>query len=78
MECAATPFRQVTAKPFTELADSRFAFVAVPNAAGGSGIVNVLETGAAGVPQIDTNPYVEGVQGVLAPNVSVVADYWRQ
>jgi len=57
---------------------ARFAFVAVPNAAGGSGIVNVLETGAAGVPQIDTNPYVEGVQGVLAPNVSVVADYWRQ
>jgi DNA-binding beta-propeller fold protein YncE len=57
---------------------SRFAFVAVPNASGGSGIVDVLETGAAGVPQIDTNPYVAGVQGVLAPNVSVVADYWRQ
>ena len=58
--------------------EAQFAFVAIPNSANGSGVLDVLEIGAAGVPLRDSNPYVEGVQSVQAPQVTVVVDYWRQ
>jgi hypothetical protein len=58
--------------------EAQFAFVAVPNSANGSGVLDVLETGAAGVPLRDANPYVAGIQSVQAPQVTVVVDYWRQ
>jgi len=57
--------------------EPQFMFLAVPNAFGGSGVVDVLEL-AAGVPRRDTNAFEEGIQSIPVPNVVGVADYWRQ
>jgi len=56
----------------------RFMFVAVPNAPGTSGVLNVVNISAGGAPLVDTNVFQPGVQSVPAPNVVLVADYFRQ
>lgn len=58
--------------------EPQFLFAAVPNPIGGSGVIDVFRLGAAGIPRVDTNPYVSGVQSVDVTNVNVLADYWRQ
>tara|TARA_R110002126_G_scaffold23750_13_gene82966 strand:- start:27 stop:3227 length:3201 start_codon:yes stop_codon:yes gene_type:complete len=60
------------------VSESQFMFVAVPNATGGSGVIDVLEIGAAGIPLKDVNPFENGTQSIPSPNVSFVIDYWRQ
>ena len=67
-----------TAGGVVNVNEAQFAFVAVPNSANGSGVLDVLEIGAAGVPLRDANPYVEGIQSIAAAQVTVAADYWRQ
>ena len=56
----------------------RFLFAAIPNPVGASGVIDVLEVGATGNSRFDTNPYVDGVQSIPAPNVSVLSDYFRE
>ena len=58
--------------------ESQFLFAAVPNPVGASGVIDVLALGITGTPRFDTNPYVDGVQSVPVPQVSVLADYFRQ
>ncbi|MGK0219065.1 MAG: hypothetical protein ACI9HE_002566 [Planctomycetota bacterium] len=55
-----------------------YLFVAVPNAEGGSGLVDVFGVSAAGLPLVDVNAFQPGVQSIPAPNVTVLADFWRQ
>ncbi len=63
---------------FVNTSEPQFLFAAVPNPLGGSGVVDVFELGAAGLPRVDTNPYVPGVQSVEVTNVSVLSDFFRQ
>lgn len=56
----------------------RFMFVAVPNAPGSSGVVDVIEISAGGFPLTDVNAFQAGTQSVPAPNVLVLCDYFRQ
>jgi len=58
--------------------EASYMFAAVPNAVGGSGVVDVIQLGASGLPRVDTNPFQSGVQSIPASNVTLVADYWRQ
>jgi YVTN family beta-propeller protein len=58
--------------------EPQFLFAAVPNPLGGSGVVDVFELGAAGLPRVDTDPYTTGIQSVAVTNVTVLADYFRQ
>jgi hypothetical protein len=58
--------------------ESQFLFAAVPNPVGASGVIDVLALGITGTPRFDTNPYVDGVQSVDVPQVSVLSDYFRQ
>lgn len=58
--------------------EPQFMFAAVPNPLGGSGVIDVFRLGASGIPRVDTNPYVNGIQSVDVANVNVLADYWRQ
>lgn len=58
--------------------EPQFLFAAVPNALNGSGVVDVMEIAAAGVPRRDTNAFEAGIQSVPVPNVTAVMDYWRQ
>ncbi|MEZ6016630.1 MAG: beta-propeller fold lactonase family protein [Planctomycetota bacterium] len=63
---------------FINTSEPQFLFAAVPNPLGGSGVIDVLELGGAGLPRIDTDPYVAGIQSVPVTNVSVVSDFFRQ
>ncbi len=56
----------------------RFMFAAIPNPVGASGVIDVLEIGATGNSRFDTNPYLDGVQSIPAPQVSVLSDYFRE
>ena len=58
--------------------EPQYMYVAVPNATGGSGVVDVINIAGAGVPRIDTNNFHAGIQSIPAPNVSTLIDYWRQ
>ncbi len=58
--------------------ESQFLFAAVPNPVGASGVIDVLALGITGTPRFDTNPYIDGVQSVQVPQVSVLSDYFRQ
>jgi hypothetical protein len=64
--------------PPVNATEPTFMVAAIPNANGGFGVVDVFEVGAAGVPRRDTNAFVDGIQSVQIPNVTVVMDYWRQ
>jgi hypothetical protein len=55
----------------------RYMFVAVPNPAQGSGVVDVIRIDQ-GFTRIDTDPFQPGVQSIPAPNVQVLMDYFRQ
>ncbi|MCP3914441.1 MAG: beta-propeller fold lactonase family protein [bacterium] len=63
---------------FTNNNTAQFAFAAVPNAAGGGGVVDVLQINAAGAPRRDVNKFIPGIQSIDVPNVTGVSDYWRQ
>ena len=63
---------------FQNCTESEFMFVAVPNAAGGFGVVDVFGMGESGVPRKDTDAYQPGIQSVPVPNVKGVMSYWRQ
>lgn len=63
---------------FINTNEPQFLFAAVPNPLGGSGVIDVIELGAAGLPRVDTDPYTTGTQSVAVTNVSVLADYFRQ
>ncbi|MEM6673177.1 MAG: hypothetical protein AAF726_10045 [Planctomycetota bacterium] len=65
------PVGQNTSEP-------RFLFASVPNPVGGNGVIDVLELGATGTPRFDTNPYDDGIQSIEVPQVTILADYWRQ
>ena len=56
----------------------RFMFVAVPNAPGSSGVVDVIELAAGGMPRADVNAFRPGLQSIEAPNVLVLCDFFRQ
>lgn len=58
--------------------EPRFLFASVPNPIGGSGVIDVLALGVTGTPRFDTNPYVQGIQSVPVPQVTILSDYWRQ
>ncbi|MFT7676987.1 MAG: hypothetical protein ACI8QC_000964 [Planctomycetota bacterium] len=62
----------------TNCSEPSYMFVAVPNAGGGSGVVDVFGVGSAGLQQTDTNAFLPGIQSIPAPNVTILADYWRQ
>jgi hypothetical protein len=64
--------------PIVNTNEAQFMLAAVPNASGGSGVIDVFEIGAAGVPKKDVNAFVPGTQSIDAPNVTGVMDYWRQ
>ena len=49
-------------------------FVAVPN----PGEVDVFDMTSGSFERVDTNPFVPGFQPISVPNVTVVADYFRQ
>jgi hypothetical protein len=55
----------------------RYMFVAVPNPAQGSGVVDVIRIDQ-GFTRIDTDPFHPGVQSIPAPNVQVLMDYFRE
>ncbi|MEM1335563.1 MAG: hypothetical protein AAGG08_19125, partial [Actinomycetota bacterium] len=54
-----------------------FMFVAVPNPVAGIGAVEVIQIDG-GFQRVDTNPFQPGDQPIVAPNVQVLMDYWRQ
>ncbi len=56
----------------------RYMFVAVPNTQGSSGVVDVIEIGAAGFPRIDVNAHEPGQQSIQVANALVLCDYFRQ
>ncbi|MFT5155056.1 MAG: hypothetical protein ACI841_005066 [Planctomycetota bacterium] len=56
----------------------RFMFVAVPNTQGSSGVIDVIEIGAAGFPNIDVNAHRPGRQSIEAANTLIVCDFFRQ
>ena len=57
--------------------ESKFLFVAVPNPIGGTGVVDViLLDGTFG--RVDTNPFQAGTQSIPAPDVQVVATFFRE
>jgi len=56
--------------------EAKYLFVAVPNLANNNGSVDVLDLATGN--RIDTNPFVSGTQSIPAPNVSFLADYFRQ
>lgn len=58
--------------------EPRYAFLSVPNPAGGQGVVDVLRLDAAGTPRIDTNAHHPGVQSIPLPGVAGLMDYFRQ
>ncbi len=56
-----------------------FLFAAVPELASGeSGVIDTIDLGAPGQPRFDVNPYLDGVQSIAAPGVTVLSDYFRQ
>ncbi len=52
----------------------QFMFVAVPN----PGVIDVFDLTSGSFERVDTNPFVSGFQAISAPNVTVLADYFRQ
>lgn len=56
--------------------EAKYLFVAVPNATSGNGSIDVVDFAVG--QRIDTNPFVTGVQSIPAPNVTFLADYFRQ
>ena len=64
--------------PITNNNTARYLFAAVPNPAGGGGVVDVLQIDAGGALRRDVNPFEPGIQSVSVPNVKGVSDYWRQ
>ncbi len=63
---------------FRNATTPQYAFVAVPNSVGGSGVIDVLDIAATGGRRTDTNPFQEGIQSLPASNVNVLAHYYRQ
>jgi YVTN family beta-propeller protein len=57
--------------------EPRYIFVAVPSPTIGTGVVDVVRIDQ-GFVRIDTNPFVDGIQSIPAPNCQVVADFFRQ
>ncbi len=55
-----------------------YMFAAVPNVAGGFGVVDVFDLAKAGVLRKDINAFQPGIQSVQVPNVTGVMDYWSQ
>jgi hypothetical protein len=56
--------------------EAKYLFVAVPNAINSNGVIDVIDYAIG--QRIDTNPYVSGTQSIPAPNVNILADYFRQ
>jgi hypothetical protein len=56
--------------------EAKYLFVAVPNAINSNGVIDVVDYAIG--QRIDTNPYVSGTQSIPAPNVNILADYFRQ
>jgi len=56
----------------------RFMFLAIPNPIGTTGVIDVFDLFGTGSVLTDTNPFQPGVQSVSAPNVNVIANYFRQ
>lgn len=54
-----------------------FLFLAVPNSVQGGGSVDVISLDA-GLPRVDTDVFLPGVQSIVAPGVTVLMDYFRQ
>ncbi|MSR62375.1 MAG: hypothetical protein EXS08_08020 [Planctomycetes bacterium] len=52
----------------------QFMFLAIPN----PGVVDVLELDTGTVQRVDTNVFRPGLQSIPAPNVNVLADFFRQ
>jgi hypothetical protein len=59
---------------YAPTAAPQFMFLAVPN----PGVVDVLELSTGTVQRVDANVFQSGVQSISAPNVQVVADFFRQ
>ncbi len=58
--------------------EPQFLLASVPNPVGGSGVIDVLALGQSGARLFDTDPYVEGVQSIPVPLVTILSDYFRQ
>jgi len=71
-------YRLVPGGGILNCSEPQYMFAAVPNPLGGSGVIDVFRLGSAGIPRVDTNPYVVGIQSVDVTNVSGLADFWRQ
>lgn len=54
-----------------------YLFLAVPNSSQGAGVVDVIRLGSS-LTRFDTDAHLPGVQSIPAPDVRVLADYWRQ
>jgi hypothetical protein len=52
----------------------QFLFAAVPN----PGVIDVYDMTSGSVARKDTDPYVDGIQAIPAPNVDMLMDYFRQ
>ncbi len=59
---------------YVPVSTPQFMFLAVPN----PGVVDVLELSTGTVSRLDTNVFLPGTQSIPAPNVSVLADFFRQ
>lgn len=57
--------------------EPKFMFVAVPNAQGGSGFIDVIDIGG-GFSRIDTNVFQSGIQSVPVAGATILMDLFRQ
>ena len=73
---APSPTPGPTGNTATAANFSRRIFIAVPFPSGGVGVVDVINIGTG--QREDTNPYIPGVQSIIAPNAQVLSDYFRQ
>ena len=59
---------------YNPVATPAFMFLAVPN----PGVVDVLELSTGTIKRVDANVFQPGIQSIPTPNVTVLADFFRQ